>query len=130
MRRDFIHLRVCDYRLPVNPRLAGLNTLDRLDQVLAASELPPDRDGLLLDTEARVIEGLAGNIFVRTADGWLTPDLGGAGVRSHARLFARRDFSRTGNAGARNRGVIVASTRRPGAVSVQCGARYRGGYRH
>jgi 4-amino-4-deoxychorismate lyase len=87
VRRDFIHLRVCDYRLPINPRLAGLKHLNRLDQVLAAGELPPDRDGLLLDTEARVIEGLAGNLFLRTADGWLTPDLRGAGVRGVMRDY-------------------------------------------
>lgn len=92
VRRDFIHLRVCDYRLPVNPRLAGIKHLNRLDQVLAASELPSDRDGLLLDTEARVIEGLAGNLFLLTADGWRTPDLRGAGVRGVMRDYLRAEI--------------------------------------
>lgn len=91
-RRDFVHLRVCDYRLPINPRLAGIKHLNRLDQVLAARELPSDRDGLLLDIEARVIEGLAGNIFLRTAEGWLTPDLSGAGVRGVMRDYLRAEI--------------------------------------
>jgi 4-amino-4-deoxychorismate lyase len=91
-RRDFVHLRVCDYRLPINPRLAGIKHLNRLDQVLAARQLPSDREGLLLDTGARVIEGLAGNIFVRTAAGWLTPDLRDAGVCGVMREYLRTEI--------------------------------------
>ncbi len=107
-RRDFIQLRVCDYRLPVNPRLAGLKHLNRLDQVLAADELPPDRDGLLLDTEGRVIEGLAGNLFLRTADGWLTPDLGGAGVRGVMRDYLLAEIFPALELPVRETGVSLA----------------------
>lgn len=90
--RDAVHVQVCAYRLPVNPRLAGLKHLNRLDQVLAASELPPDRDGLLLDTQERVIEGLAGNLFLATPEGWRTPDLRGAGVRGVMRDYLLADI--------------------------------------
>lgn len=86
-RADSVHLRVCAYRLPVNPRLAGLKHLNRLDQVLAAQELPSDREGLLLDTQERVVEGLAGNLFLATPEGWRTPDLSGAGVRGVMRDY-------------------------------------------
>lgn len=107
-RRDFMHLRVCDYRLPVNPRLAGLKHLNRLDQVLAADELPPDRDGLLLDTEGRVIEGLAGNLFLRTADGWLTPDVGGAGVRGVMRDYLLAEIFPALGLAVRETGVALS----------------------
>ncbi|TAL06442.1 MAG: aminodeoxychorismate lyase [Porticoccaceae bacterium] len=107
-RRDFMHLRVCDYRLPVNPRLAGLKHLNRLDQVLAAAELPPDRDGLLLDTEGRVIEGLAGNLFLRTADGWLTPDVGGAGVRGVMRDYLLAEIFPALGLAVRETGVALS----------------------
>ncbi len=107
-RRDLMHLRVCDYRLPVNPRLAGLKHLNRLDQVLAANELPPDRDGLLLDTEGRVIEGLAGNLFLRTADGWLTPDVGGAGVRGVMRDYLLAEIFPALGLAVRETGVALS----------------------
>ena len=86
-RSASVHLRVCAYRLPVNPRLAGLKHLNRLDQVLAAQELPPEREGLLLDAQERVVEGLAGNLFLATPEGWRTPDLSGAGVRGVMRDY-------------------------------------------
>ncbi len=91
-RCDAVHLQVCAYRLPVNPRLAGLKHLNRLDQVMAASELPPDRDGLLLDAWEHVIEGLTGNLFLSTPDGWRTPDLVGAGVRGVMRDYLLEDI--------------------------------------
>ncbi len=73
-------LQPCGYRLPDNPGLAGIKHLNRLDQVLAASELTADCDGLLLDNNDRVIEALSSNVFVRRGERWLTPDLSRSGV--------------------------------------------------
>ncbi len=73
-------LQLCEYRLPVNPRLAGIKHLNRLDQVLAAAELPTQVEGLLLDNAGRVVEVLQGNIFVWIEDQWYTPPLEYAGV--------------------------------------------------
>lgn len=91
-RCDVVHLQVCAYRLAVNPRLAGLKHLNRLDQVMAASELPSDRDGLLLDAQERVVEGLAGNLFLLTSGGWRTPELSSAGVRGVMRDYLLADI--------------------------------------
>ena len=75
-----IELQVCRYRLPQNPRLAGIKHLNRLDQVLAASELGEGMEGLLLDSSDRVIEALSSNIFFRWRGQWLSPELDQAGV--------------------------------------------------
>lgn len=76
-----LRARLCRHRLSDNPLLAGIKHLNRLDQVMAARELPAGCEGLLLDGASRVIEGLAGNLFVKTAAGWRTPPLTRAGVR-------------------------------------------------
>ncbi|MCC6297460.1 MAG: aminotransferase class IV, partial [Pseudomonadales bacterium] len=68
-------------RLADNPQLAGIKHLNRLDQVLAARELSPGTEGLLQDVAGQVVEGLSGNLFVKTAAGWRTPPLTRAGVR-------------------------------------------------
>ena len=58
--------RLCDTRLSINPQLAGLKHLCRLENVLARSEWS-DADiaeGLMLDTDGRLIEGTASNLFL------------------------------------------------------------------
>ncbi|HCO58657.1 MAG TPA: aminodeoxychorismate lyase [Porticoccaceae bacterium] len=75
-----IALQVCDYRLPQNPRLAGIKHLNRLDQVLAAVELADEKEGLLLDSSGNVIEALSSNIFLYCHGQWLSPQLNNAGV--------------------------------------------------
>jgi 4-amino-4-deoxychorismate lyase len=73
-------LQLCHYRLPHNPRLAGIKHLNRLDQVIAASELASHHDGLLLDQSGFVIEALSRNIFLMVENRWLTPSLLKSGV--------------------------------------------------
>ena len=75
-----VRLSLCQYRLPDNPRLAGIKHLNRLDQVMAAAELPQDSDGLLLDQAGHVIEALSSNLFVLYRGQWLTPSLQRSGV--------------------------------------------------
>ncbi len=73
----------CTYRLHPNPPLAGIKHLNRLDYVLAATQLAglPESSLLLLqDVNGQVIESLHHNIFV-VLDGRLrTPDLHACGV--------------------------------------------------
>jgi 4-amino-4-deoxychorismate lyase len=85
-------LQVCDYRLPDNPCLAGIKHLNRLDQVMAAAELAPQRDGLLLDSSAKVIESLSGNLFILSQGHWLTPSLSKSGVAGIMRGLLRDDI--------------------------------------
>ncbi len=82
-----VTLQLCDYRLPLNPRLAGLKHLNRLDQVLAAAEVDKGHEGLLLDANDRVTEALSHNLFACVDGHWLTPSLAGAGVAGVMRRF-------------------------------------------
>ena len=77
---DETRLQVCRYRLPHNSKLAGIKHLNRLDQVIAATEIPPRCDGLLLDQAGNVIEALSSNLFLLCGTQWLTPSLASSGV--------------------------------------------------
>jgi 4-amino-4-deoxychorismate lyase len=72
----------CRLRLSRQPRLAGIKHCNRLEQVLARQEvMEADCDeGLLMDTEGHVIEGVAANIFAVREGRLLTPELDQAGV--------------------------------------------------
>lgn len=79
--RAGIQLRVCDQRLPDNPRLAGLKHLNRLDYVLARSEWTDEfPEGLLLDRQGHAIEGTLSNLFAWRDGQLCTPSLELAGV--------------------------------------------------
>lgn len=82
-----VRLCQCRYRLPVNPVLAGIKHLNRLDQVLASMELEGDEQGLLLDVDDNLIEAISHNIFIRIGDRWLTPALDRCGVAGVMRRF-------------------------------------------
>ncbi len=77
-----VRLRICDFRLGRNPGLAGIKHLGRLEQVLARCEWdePAIAEGLMLDTEGRVIEGTMTNLFLRKGDRLYTPDLSDCGT--------------------------------------------------
>ena len=77
-----IKARLCQIRLSQQPRLAGIKHLNRLENVLAASEWN-DADiaeGLLMDTDGNVIEGVRSNLFAVLNDTLTTPSLLGCGV--------------------------------------------------
>ena len=84
-----IHLQLCATRLAYQPLLAGFKHLNRLEQVLARSELNQDsQEGLVLDYNQMVIEGTMSNLFVLQANGnWATPDLSGCGIAGVMRRY-------------------------------------------
>ena len=57
--------RICDTRLGLNPTLAGIKHLNRLEQVLARAEWidPAIQEGIMLDMKDHVIEGTMTNLF-------------------------------------------------------------------
>ena len=57
--------RFCTTRLGLNPTLAGIKHLNRLEQVMARSEWndPVIQEGLMLDVNDHVIEGTMTNLF-------------------------------------------------------------------
>ena len=82
-----LHLRWCETRLARQPLLAGIKHCNRLEQVLARAEWSAaeasDRDaddGLLCDTDNRVICATAANVFVLHEGRWRTPALTHSGV--------------------------------------------------
>lgn len=78
---------VCQQRLGINPSLAGIKHLNRLEQVLARAEWEDEQiaEGLLMDVDGHVIEATAANLFVVRDGQLLTPDLSSAGVAGVAR---------------------------------------------
>jgi 4-amino-4-deoxychorismate lyase len=77
---DGVKLCVCSLRLARQPRLAGIKHLNRLENVLAAAELGSAAEGIMLDTEGLVIEGVRSNLFTVKGGMLITPDLSRCGV--------------------------------------------------
>ena len=79
---DGVNLTICETRLALQPRLAGIKHLNRLENVLARMEWhsPDIADGIFLDMNDNVIECTAANIFVRFGDTLITPNLTQCGV--------------------------------------------------
>ena len=77
-----VRVRWCALRLAVQPALAGIKHLNRLENVLARAEWrnPQIAEGLLCDTEARVIGGTMSNLFLLRGGILTTPALTGCGV--------------------------------------------------
>ncbi|MBV0931833.1 aminodeoxychorismate lyase [Marinobacterium weihaiense] len=82
MPEDGIHARWCQTRLACQPLLSGIKHLNRLEQVLARNEWrdPGIREGLVLDTLGRVVEGTMSNLLFVRGQHLCTPDLSEAGV--------------------------------------------------
>lgn len=88
-------VRICDYVLPSNPVLAGIKHLSRLDQVMASRELDDTEDeGILLDEQGAVVEGIYSNLFLVKGNEIMTPVLSGSGVKGVLRDYL---LSRAGN---------------------------------
>lgn len=77
-----VKLHLCQTRLALQPRLAGIKHLNRLENVLARMEWVDGQiaDGVLLDAEGDVIECTMSNLFMRRGGVLLTPDLSRSGV--------------------------------------------------
>ncbi|HEX4944228.1 MAG TPA: aminodeoxychorismate lyase [Usitatibacteraceae bacterium] len=82
-----IRARRCDLALAIQPRLAGVKSLNRLENVLARAEWrdPAIREGLLADSEGRLAEGTASNVFFTSRETLVTPDLSRCGVNGAQR---------------------------------------------
>lgn len=61
-----VTLKFCHHRLGLNPTLAGIKHLNRLEQVLARAEWRDSdiQEGLMLDINGNVIEGTMSNFFL------------------------------------------------------------------
>lgn len=91
-----VSVLMCQHPLSVNPALAGLKHLNRLDQVMASMELRGHDEGLMCDPEGHVVEGIRSNLFVVTGQRIVTPDLSGAGVAGIMRALLSELFNGCG----------------------------------
>ena len=80
--QDGVDVRMCTLRLAIQPALAGMKTLNRLEQVLARSEWDEAGtfEGLTLDTEGRLICGTMSNVFIVSESQVCTPGITRCGV--------------------------------------------------
>ena len=91
-----IVVRLCDTPLGLNPRLAGIKHLNRLEQVLACAEWddPAIAEGLMSSVDGRIVCATAANVFLVREGRLLTPairDCGVAGVMRGVVLAAARE---------------------------------------
>lgn len=88
MREQGIIVGTAQLQLAQQPALAGLKTLNRLEQVLLKRELRQHTevdDLVVTDTAGHVIETTVANLFWRQGRTWYTPDLSAAGIAGVAR---------------------------------------------
>lgn len=78
---DGIAARFCRQRLAINPALAGIKHLNRLEQVLARAEWQEEvQEGLMLDYQGHVVEGTMSNLFFCKDGVLFSPPLGQCGI--------------------------------------------------
>jgi 4-amino-4-deoxychorismate lyase len=77
-----VRVRVCATPLGLNPRLAGLKTLNRLESVVARAEWHDARiwEGLMRDAGENIVCGTMSNLFLRRGSNLMTPLLDRCGV--------------------------------------------------
>ena len=82
-----VTVRWCETRLALQPTLAGVKHLNRLENVLARSEWadPTIAEGLMLDMEGWVAEGTMTNVYVLEGNAIATPRLDRCGVHGAVR---------------------------------------------
>ncbi|HEY1724998.1 MAG TPA: aminodeoxychorismate lyase [Steroidobacteraceae bacterium] len=106
---DGFRLGLSPVRLGINPRLAGLKHLNRLEQVLAQQQRDAAREDevLMLSSAGQVIGGSMSNVFFSDQDGLYTPALNECGVAGVMRRVVLQAAGRLGLA-VRERAVSVA----------------------
>lgn len=77
-----INIRICDTPVSINPKLAGIKHLNRLENVLARNEWQDENivEGIMTDGQGRWVEGTMTNLFLVKDKVLYTPELSQAGV--------------------------------------------------
>ena len=96
--RDGVNVRLCNTRLAIQPQLAGIKTLNRLEQVLARNEWQDETvfEGLLLDTGDRLICGTMSNVFLFDGNSLVTPAITRCGISGVMRRHLLTIIERAG----------------------------------
>lgn len=87
----------CVTRLALQPALAGMKHLNRLEQVLARSEWQaPFGEGLVCDMLGKPVECTMSNLFLRREGEWVTPEVTECGVRGVMRDYLLAELAASG----------------------------------
>lgn len=93
--QEGIDLHLCKTRLAIQPLLAGIKHLNRLEQVLARQEWDDEyQEGVLCNLDGDVIEGCMSNIFILHEGKLITPltdQSGVAGIMAKAIIQLARE---------------------------------------
>jgi len=89
MLRKGLSVICAQTRLAIQPLLAGVKHMNRLEQVLIKHEVNEAGadDAIVCDTQDNVIEASAGNLFFFYNNAWYTPSLKGSGVNGVVRQY-------------------------------------------
>jgi 4-amino-4-deoxychorismate lyase len=92
-----VRVRLCRTPVSVNPALAGLKSLNRLDSVQARGEWKDERiwEGLMGDTDGRWVCGTMSNLFVRRGSLLSTPPVARSGVAGVMRRWVMENTTGT-----------------------------------
>ncbi len=83
-----IQLQLCQTRLGSQPLLSGIKHLNRLEQVLARAELSPGiAEGVMLNQQGEVVEGIMSNLMIRWDGRYITPPIRDCGVAGVVRAL-------------------------------------------
>lgn len=83
MQIEYLECGLLEQRIGINmPNLAGLKTLNRLEQVLLKKEADERgwKEALVADVQGLIAEGVSSNCFIRIKDTWISPELRYNGV--------------------------------------------------
>jgi 4-amino-4-deoxychorismate lyase len=92
-------IRTLTLRLGENPRLAGLKHCNRLEQILARTELaaePGYDEGLLYSSSGNLVSGTLSNVFLVRDGSLLTPRIDQCGVSGVMRRVVLREARQAG----------------------------------
>jgi len=118
IRMPGARVRVCETRLGLNPQLAGLKHLNRLEQVLGSAECSDANidEGLMLDADDSLVCGTMTNLFIVDEAGLHTPLLDRSGVAGTARAALLAAATEAGIAVHERRLSLDAFLRAPAAL--------------
>jgi 4-amino-4-deoxychorismate lyase len=97
-QRDGVRVQIASLRLGENPALAGMKHLNRLEQVLARSEVPAAEAAelLLFSGSGHMVSGTMSNVFVVRAGRLITPRIDRCGVAGVMRRVVMREAAKAG----------------------------------
>jgi len=96
---DGVMARTLSMRLGENPRLAGLKHCNRLEQILARTELASDpqlAEGILFSSSGNLVSGTMTNVFLVRESCLLTPRIDQCGVAGVMRRVVLREARTAG----------------------------------